>query len=262
MSIICYGSDNKILKQFYQWDTNQKMTVTGVSTTPVPLFHFCNRISREALVVTPTVNGNNITVDIPNILLQQTDSIIVYLYEVTGTDGSRTVHTIHIPVVPRQKPGDYEYIDNIEYPSYALLSARLSAALSALSEESTGDSTEVIDIRVGHDGTMYDCAGDAVRALGEELVKVQAELQEYVDTHAVDGLYYKDGMLCLTYKGEIASEPIEIGGVDSEGGASDHRLLTNRDTANQHPATAISGLDVVIQTILENTIIDGGTFDG
>ena len=114
MSIICYNSDNKVLKQLYQWDINQKMTVTGVFTSPIPLFHFCNRLSHEALVVTPVVDGNDITVDIPNILLQQTDSIVVYMYETTGNDGSRTIHTIHIPVVPRPKPSDYEYIDNVD----------------------------------------------------------------------------------------------------------------------------------------------------
>ena len=115
MSIVCYDSDNKVLKQFYQWDTNQTMIVKGVSTTQVPVFHFTNRLSKEAIVVTPTVNGDSVEVAVPNILLQQTNSIIAYLYEATDNDGGRTIHAIHIPVAVRPKPSDYEYVDNIEY---------------------------------------------------------------------------------------------------------------------------------------------------
>ena len=60
----------------------------------------------------------------------------------------------------------------------------------------------------------------------------------------------------------IHGECIATVAIQGGGGTNDHRLLTNRDAANQHPANSISGLNAAIQTILENTIIDGGTFDG
>jgi len=114
MSIVCYDSDYKVLKQLYQWDTNQTMIVEGITEfTTIPVFHFCNRLSDSALVVNPTLVYGKLEVDIPNILLRQTETIIIYLYEETNVDGFRTMHTIHIPVVPRPQPSDYDYTDNI-----------------------------------------------------------------------------------------------------------------------------------------------------
>ena len=149
MSIICYDSDSKLLKRLYQWDTDQTMHITGITNSAVPVFHFCNRFSKAALVVTPTVSGDIVEVPIPNILLQQPETIFVYLYETDQDASGRTMHTISIPVTPRPKPSDYEYIDNIEYPSYALLSTRLSNFIATVAED-TGDFTEVADIRIGH----------------------------------------------------------------------------------------------------------------
>lgn len=236
MSIICYDSDGNVLKRLYQWDTNQTIAVGGLDVSETPVFHFCNRISREALVVTPTVIDDRIEVNVPNILLQQTDSIIAYLYEPMDDDGGRTMHTIQIPVVPRPKPSDYEYVENVEYPSYAILSARLSSLISTMTDESVGSEAEVADIRIGHDGTVYDSAGDAVRALGVELEKVQSELQQYVDAHAVNGLYYEDSMLYLTSNGEIVSDPVEI--VSGSGGGGGSSSIVR--VTNQNDSTALS----------------------
>ena len=258
MSIVCYDLDNKVLKHFYQWDTNQMISIAGLTSATIPLFHFCNSISNEALVVTPVVDGDRVEVTIPNVLLQQSSSITAYLYEVTDNDGSRTIHTIRIPVVPRPKPSDYEYIDNVEYPSYALLSSRLNAVLSSLSDESAGDAAEVIDIRVGHDGTVYDSAGEAVRALGFELEKVQEELQQYVDAHAVNGLYYEDSMLYLTSNGEIVSDPVEIVSGGGGGGSSSVVRVTNQNESTA--LAAASGKPVVLKfnfTSIEDEIPTG-----
>lgn len=163
MSIVCYDSENRILKTFYQWDINQTMVVRGASASPLPVFHFCNRSSDKALVVTPTIVNGDIVVGVPNVLLQQADPIISYLYEETGNEGFRTVHVIHIPVVPRPRPSDYEYIENISYPSYESLSARIDAL------ENSSGSTEPDGHRV--DGLYYNnnmlyltCQGEIVSA--------------------------------------------------------------------------------------------------
>ena len=233
-NIICYDSDNNVLKTLYQWDNNQTMTVRGVDMPPVPVFHFCNRLSNLALVVSPTVSGTDLIVKIPNILLQQAEPIIAYLYQDTDDDGYRTMHAIHIPVIPRPKPDDYEYDDNIDYISVAILNSRLSELLSELTDGSSSDvAPEVIDIRIGYDGTVYDSAGDAVRALGEELTEMKAELEQYIDAKAVDGLYYEDNMLYLTSNGEIVSDPVEIvggGGGGGGGSSSVVRLINNNDS--------------------------------
>lgn len=233
-NITCYDSDNNLLKTLYQWDNNQTMKVSGVDMPPVPVFHFCNRLSNLALVVSPTVSGSDLIVKIPNILLQQAEPIIAYLYQDTEDDGYRTMHTIHIPVIPRPKPDDYEYDDNIDYVSVAILNSRLSELLGELTDSSSSDiAPEVIDIRIGYDGTVYDTAGDAVRALGDELTEMKAELEQYIDAKAVDGLYYEDSMLYLTSNGEIVSDPVEIvsgGGGGGGGSSSVVRLINNNDS--------------------------------
>ena len=105
-NITCYDSDNNVLETLYQWDNNQTMKVTGITMPPIPVFHFCNRLSNLALVVTPEVSGSSLLVNIPNILLQQAEPIIAYIYQDTDDDGYRTMHAIHIPVLPRPKPED------------------------------------------------------------------------------------------------------------------------------------------------------------
>ena len=231
MSITCYDSDNNLLKTLYQWDNNQTMKVSGITMPPMPSFHFCNRLSNIALVVTPEVSGSDLIVSIPNILLQQAEPIIAYVYQGTEGDGNRTMHTIHIPVIPRPKPDDYEYEENIEYLSMAILNSRLLELIHNLSDASEAScAAEVIDIRIGYDGTVYDTAGEAVRALGTELSGMKEEIEQYVDAKAVDGLFYEDNMLYLTSNGEIVSDPILIvsgsGGGGGGGGSSVSYTIT------------------------------------
>ena len=168
MSITCYDSNNQELKTLYQWDNNQKITIKGFESTTKPAFHFCNRSSQVALVVGglpesayTKSNGKYITgtVTIPNELLQKSEPITIYLYHAIGTDGTRTLSAISIPVMPRPKPDDYTFVETVNYLSLAVLDSRLSTLLS----QSMADG-EVVDIRTGADGTAYTLAGDAVRA--------------------------------------------------------------------------------------------------
>ena len=215
MSITCFDSDGNVLKALYQWDNNQTLTVQGLDMPPIPVFHFCNRLSNLALVVNPTVSGTSVTVNIPNILLQQAEPIIAYVYQDTENDGYRTMHAIHIPVIPRPKPDDYEYTDNVDYISVAVLNSRLNTLMQQITGDSqTSPTLEVVDIRTGYDGTIYGSAGDAVRAIGYALNDFEGKLIKYVDENAVSnlGLLYNESesMLYLTNKDEIISDGVRI----------------------------------------------------
>ena len=162
MSITCFDSDGNVLKALYQWDNNQTLTVQGLDMPPIPVFHFCNRLSNLALVVTPTVSGTSVTVNIPNILLQQAEPIIAYVYQDTENDGYRTMHAIHIPVIPRPKPDDYEYTDNVDYISVAVLNSRLNTLqdeLEALAAMPAMAALPVARASSG-DGIAYTAEGD------------------------------------------------------------------------------------------------------
>lgn len=164
--IVCYDSMGELLRTMFQWDTNQTITIKGAEVPPYPVFHFANRFSKEALVVTPEeTGGTDLTVKVPNILLQSAETIFAYLYYETDNDAYKTKHVIQIPVAPRAKPSDYEYSDNIDYISVAAISTRLNEIIHQMTDESTSElAPEVIDIRIGSDGTVYQTAGEAVRS--------------------------------------------------------------------------------------------------
>jgi hypothetical protein len=73
------------------------------------------------------------------------------------------------------------------------LDKRIDAQASRISNIIAGsptEKTELSDIRAGYDGQTYESAGDAVRAIGDNLTKLKNSLSQYIDTQAIDGLYY------------------------------------------------------------------------
>lgn len=183
-NILCYDSQGKYLKRLYQWDTNQTITFHGVTTLPAPIFHFTKSANDEALVVTPSVSTDTVRVDIPNILLQTSGTLYVYMVEVTDADGDtdyegvKTTHLIKIPIIARPQPADYEYEENIDYDSIATLSARLSGIIAGLSNaDDSSMAAEVIDMRTPNEGTAYSCAGDYIRAIDTRLASAEAVIE-------------------------------------------------------------------------------------
>ena len=202
VSVICYDSNGNRLNNLTQWDLNQKLVVKGATTTTVPVFHFCNKLSKAAFVVTASVSGDDIIVKIPNILLQQSFPIIAYMYYEAADSSAKTMHTITIPVTPRVKPNDYEFEENIDYTSLAIIDARLTTLFKAISENSTAaGNAELVDIRTAYDGTIYKTAGEAVRALGEVVAN---------NLGGANGMVLRNGMLYLTRDGDIISNGVTV----------------------------------------------------
>ena len=100
----------------------------------------------------------------------------------------------------------------------------------ALDQGSTTGDAELADIRRGYDNEVHASAGDAVRAVGNDLQILRNSLSQYIDTQAVDGLYYdKEGevglaqpyMLYLTAGDEILSDSgVQVIGGAGGGGSS------------------------------------------
>ena len=118
--LIPYDSNDTPIECLYQWDISQGITFKNTTliygANSVPWIHFSGKLCQTAYVVSPTVgaldasNRANLTAIVPAPLLENADTISVYLYEknnVTG-GGYRTTAKTKIPVVPRSKPENYE----------------------------------------------------------------------------------------------------------------------------------------------------------
>lgn len=117
----CLDLNGDTINKFYQWDIDQKIVINlkGCDVNYLknaPEVHFCNSSRKEALVVRSTVsNHDTITVDVPNILLQEACPLLVYVYLTDANDSSsqKTILYSEIPVRKRAKPSDYLYVENI-----------------------------------------------------------------------------------------------------------------------------------------------------
>lgn len=114
------------LKYLHQWDLNQTITISEIDVSLTTEIHFSHPDSNEALVVTPSVSNTSITATIPNILLQQAKSVMVFVFQESNSIGSRTVGLHRITVIPRPKPADYVY-EETEALTWHALDERIKA---------------------------------------------------------------------------------------------------------------------------------------
>lgn len=134
MNVICYDSTNRPIKELTQWDTNRKIIITGVEIESAPVIHFYNTKSDKALVVPSEFNNDSVVVSIPNLLLQSCLPLFISIYTENDNDEGKTIGTICIPIIPKKKPEDYEYTENIEYVSWVKLEEEAKVLLKELEE--------------------------------------------------------------------------------------------------------------------------------
>jgi hypothetical protein len=207
--------NNYITDSLYQWDVNRELVITGLNLVDAPEIHFSNSSMGGAIVKQSTLESGVVTVRIPNSLLQKALRITAYvgLYE---DDTFKTIETIEIPIIPRERPNDYTIEDSDEeIYSFKKLEREFDeakteiiasgeanlAALAANAEvikenletevenitatlnaqvaniiahnNDTEGNSELVDIRVGADGTTYRSAGEAVRKIGSNVKAIE-----------------------------------------------------------------------------------------
>ena len=106
----------------YQWDLNQELQFVNTDISVAPVIHFCNRKSKESLLVQSTLTEGIITCPVPNVLLQEPFDIIAYIVSMEAQKAT-TLFKMLIPVNRRLKPSDYEYTDNIPILTYEAIKA-------------------------------------------------------------------------------------------------------------------------------------------
>ena len=155
----CLDLNGDTINKFYQWDIDQKIVINleGCDVNYLknaPEVHFCNSSRKEALVVRSTVsNHDTITVDVPNILLQEAYPLLVYVYLTDADDSSsqKTILYSEIPVRKRAKPSDYLYVENITRVTAEMIKKEIEQttlnartdAIAAITSTKENDCTEV-----------------------------------------------------------------------------------------------------------------------
>ena len=91
-------------KRLWQWDSNRQLKI--ITTEEVTEAHFAMAGDKGALVVGITADEGYYVANIPNILLQKSGYMNVYIM----ANGS-TVERHRFPIVKREKPSNYEYIE-------------------------------------------------------------------------------------------------------------------------------------------------------
>lgn len=171
-----------VTDSLYQWDLNQVLTVSGLNLTVAPEVHFSNALMDKAIVRQSTLANNIVSVQIPNSLLQSPLTIKAHIGIYEGST-FKVVELVEIPVIAKARPADY-VIENTDEEIYsfeelknhianmvklsdfnsnnAVINARIDNIIAHNND--TEGNTELLDLRVDMDGTVYDSAGTAVRS--------------------------------------------------------------------------------------------------
>lgn len=100
----CFDSKGSPIKALYQWDKNVSIVIKNIRVSPLPVFQFANRLSRETISVQPILTGDDLVVEIPNTLLERPEAIIAYVVSVSGDETTTTLGSVYIPVRARKQP--------------------------------------------------------------------------------------------------------------------------------------------------------------
>lgn len=187
-NFIAYG--NYITDGLTQWDIDRVLEVRGLNLVNAPEVHFSNANMDRAIVRQSTMENHIVTVKIPNSLLQHPLRIDAHIGIYEGST-FKVVEVVEIPVAPRKRPEDYQIEDTDEeiYSFKRLENELANRATNARVDNiiahnnDTDGNTELIDMRLGADGVVYDSAGDAVR---EQNLQTQEKLANVAAKMGVD----------------------------------------------------------------------------
>ncbi len=182
----CLDLNGDTINRFYQWDIDQKIVINleGCDKNYLknaPEVHFCNTSRTEALVVRSTVSNNDtITVDVPNILLQEACPLLVYVYLTDANDSSsqKTILYSEIPVRKRAMPSDYLYVENITRITAEMIKKEIEQS----TQDARTNAINAITSTKNNDCKAVDDKKDSFITTGEGLVRTATDIKTNTQT--------------------------------------------------------------------------------
>lgn len=182
----CLDLNGDTINKFYQWDIDQKIVISleGCDENYLknaPEVHFCNSSRKEALVVRSAVsNHDTITVDVPNVLLQEAYPLLVYVYLTDANDSSsqKTILYSEIPVRKRAMPSDYLYVENIT----RVTAETIKKDIEQSTLDARTNAIAAITTTKEHDCTEVDNKKNEFITTGKQLVKTATDIKNNTQT--------------------------------------------------------------------------------
>lgn len=178
-----YDKFGNEIEHLTRWDLNVTVQIHDFNYEIAPICHFATRYDDKSMTVTAQLTGDVASVEVPNILLTETETInmFVFLYD-EESDSGRTLYAINIPVHDKPKPDDYEYSDNYDIVQISVLKAEIEAFLAEakimvdvmLKELEDSYEMQVLEIK----NAIH---ADVVR-LNQEITENNAQLTEDITT--------------------------------------------------------------------------------
>ena len=225
--------DGRNREALYQWDLNQRIILSDIKAgIEVHYSDEYDTLPDCPIFCTYEENGN-VYADIPNIFLQKSGIIFVYIY-VQEDKRAWTEYHAEILVLPRKKPADYVYTEN-EIRSYDELDKRITK----LEEEGGGgsggagkDGASAFEIAVknGFEGTEEEWL-ESLKGEDGATPKITARIvgSSFFIKVDVNGTITEQGFLLPTIKVEDTEDGAKVITMSSASGYNTVELYDGQD---------------------------------
>ena len=190
MELRFYDQYGNKLEGLTQWDSNVILEIHDYPHAEPPIFHFTNKTADESLTTRSTISEGVVSVVVPNILLTRSRSIEVFVFQYdTPSNEGRTIYYERLPVRQKQKPNDYEYVDNTDVIELSSLGERLQTliaevehAVSTRITDLDGKVTELDNAYAANVQAIRDAIQEDVNSLNKTISDNRDELSQQITT--------------------------------------------------------------------------------
>lgn len=175
--IVCCDYYGNAVSNLTQWDTNRVLKIMNWGYDVAPIIHYTNRSQTWGYKYTSTLKDGVVTFEVPNKMLQQTDTALIFIgVPRIGSNGDtdielETVYKIELPIQRRTKPGDYSASDNSDIIDVAALKVVIETALATAQAEYD----EMIE---GVDDTLNEKLQDIRKEYENEVALLEAMIKD------------------------------------------------------------------------------------